>query len=459
MPTRHRTPSIFNISMVDVLCCALGCVILLWLLNLRDAKEKAATVGTTSNLLARSKQEADDLRAQLRDREEKLRQIEAERDQARQLADATRQDLTAARARLAALDKDAAALKQQVTTAQDRLTRLTQDQNALSRAKADALTRVEELQARLRDQDKQAAKARKQALDLAEQLEAAEGRARQMQELADQLPNLRKELQGYRAKLDAATDRVRALEADSDKRSKELADSDRRLEAWQREKQALTDEVNRARAAADNRFAGIALTGRRVVFLVDMSGSMEYVEPGKPAPDKWTGVRETLVKLMRSLPELEKFQVILFSDRVLFPMAPESQWVDFDGRTSVLQVMTTMAAIRPRGETNMYAGLEATFRFRASGLDTVYLLSDGLPSTGEGLPVGGARPLTDREKAETLSQHIRRVLKTRWNVPAAGQPRVRINTIGFFYESPDVGAFLWALARENDGSFVGMSKP
>ena len=29
----------------------------------------------------------------------------------------------------------------------------------------------------------------------------------------------------------------------------------------------------------------------------------------------------------------------------------------------------------------------------------------------------------------------------------------------FWAESPDVGAFLWALARENEGSFVGMSKP
>ena len=46
-----------------------------------------------------------------------------------------------------------------------------------------------------------------------------------------------------------------------------------------------------------------------------------------------------------------------------------------------------------------------------------------------------------------------------WNSRNRPQPRVRINTIGFFYESPDVGAFLWALARENDGSFVGMSKP
>src|SRR5207245_5355648 len=47
MRTRHRIPTIFNLSMVDVLCCALGCVILLWLLNLREAKEETLTAGKT----------------------------------------------------------------------------------------------------------------------------------------------------------------------------------------------------------------------------------------------------------------------------------------------------------------------------------------------------------------------------------------------------------------------------
>jgi hypothetical protein len=50
------------------------------------------------------------------------------------------------------------------------------------------------------------------------------------------------------------------------------------------------------------------------------------------------------------------------------------------------------------------------------------------------------------------------MLGTTWNPKTATQ-RVRINCLGFFYESPEVGAFLWALARENEGSFVGMSKP
>ena len=67
--------------------------------------------------------------------------------------------------------------------------------------------------------------------------------------------------------------------------------------------------------------------------------------------------------------------------------------------------------------------------------------------------------LKETDSSEILAKHIRGLLRRDWNRPLAGRPRVRINTIGFFYESPDVGAFLWALARENDGSFVGMSKP
>ncbi len=43
MRVRHRIPSIFSLAMVDVFCCALGCVILLWLINLREAKGTSRT--------------------------------------------------------------------------------------------------------------------------------------------------------------------------------------------------------------------------------------------------------------------------------------------------------------------------------------------------------------------------------------------------------------------------------
>ena len=82
-----------------------------------------------------------------------------------------------------------------------------------------------------------------------------------------------------------------------------------------------------------------------------------------------------------------------------------------------------------------------------------------MPIVGQGLTQEQESNLKETERSEILARHIRNLLRKDWNREIAGRPRVRINTIGFFYESPDVGAFLWALARENEGSFVGMSKP
>jgi uncharacterized protein with von Willebrand factor type A (vWA) domain len=217
--------------------------------------------------------------------------------------------------------------------------------------------------------------------------------------------------------------------------------------------------ANRRVAAAENRFAGIELTGKRVVFLVDMSGSMEQVDYDTPAPLKWQGVRETVAKIMASLPELEKFQIVLFAEKTSFVLGNDGRWIDYDPKSSVDRATKALAATKPAGGTNMYSAFEAAFRLRGAGLDTIYLLSDGLPNVGEPLTEQQAEKLKETEKAEILGKHIRKKLKELWNRPIDGAARVRINSIGFFYESPDVGAFLWALSRENDGSFVGMSKP
>ena len=230
------------------------------------------------------------------------------------------------------------------------------------------------------------------------------------------------------------------------------------MAALEDEKKGMIAEAERVRAAADNRFAGIQLTGRRVVFLVDMSGSMEYVDEKTLAPDKWTGVRETMAKIMRSLPGLEKYQVILFSDKVTYPLGGDGNWLDYGGQ-SAEQAVATLKKIQPKGGTNMYAAFEAAFRFRSQGLDTVYLLSDGLPNMGEGLTDAQSKSLKETEQAEILGKYVRRKLQNDWNRDVQGKGRVRVNAVGFFYESPDVGAFLWALTRENDGGFVGMSKP
>src|SRR5438105_2427061 len=40
MRIRHRIPTVFSLYMVDVLCCALGCVMLMWLTNLQTSEEQ-----------------------------------------------------------------------------------------------------------------------------------------------------------------------------------------------------------------------------------------------------------------------------------------------------------------------------------------------------------------------------------------------------------------------------------
>jgi hypothetical protein len=220
----------------------------------------------------------------------------------------------------------------------------------------------------------------------------------------------------------------------------------------------LERQLDTARAESERRFAGLALTGRRVVFLVDISGSMRKRDPSTDDPKKWPLVCEALGRLMRSLPELKQYQVIVFSDEVSYPLGRKGYWLDYDPKTSARTTVERLKRVAPRGDTNMSAAFAEAFRYRPLEMDTIYLLSDGLPNLGDGLPSRSAA-LKDTEKSLHLSRYVRQTLQTWWNRELSGRPRVRINAIGFYFDSPEVGAFLWALARENDGGFVGMSQP
>jgi predicted nucleic acid-binding Zn-ribbon protein len=492
---RHRIPSIFTLSMVDVLCCALGCVILLWLLNARQQQEgEEDHARETTSLLDRAR--ADRQRS-----EDLLRAARAERDHkgallASALAahDAARTRLSDLEVRIRDAENDRTTLRKQLVdqrriatdlggklkTSASRIRSLEADVRAgakslaSERARGDALSgKVARLETRLaglgKDLDKaraarirHEAAARKLGVEIARRDKEITALSRTLSDLRSARSALRatltareKELAAARAYKDrwaAAEDRAKGLD-------KELRAERDALLAARRDLAGLRVKEKGWKAQTENRFAGIALTGKRVVFLVDMSGSMELVDEETPAPQKWVEVRNTVARLMRSLPDLEKFQVITFAAKTSFPLGSEGRWIDHNTKTSPAKVLKALADIKPRGGTNLYVALEAAFKFRKEGLDTVYLLSDGLPNLGPGLNMPVDRALTEIQRGTKLGKHIRGILKTKWNFALPRRPKVRINTIGFFYESPDLGSFLWALAREHNGSFVGMSKP
>jgi predicted nucleic acid-binding Zn-ribbon protein len=511
MRTRHRIPSIFNLSMVDVLCCALGCVILLWLLNLREARQKAAQAGQSDERLVALRSDLDAARAQLADLTGKYTAAQSQLDEAQRQANAVRARLEAAEAEARAmtdalkkarterdtatarngrLEKDLAGLRMEKAAGDETLAQRAKEISALekslaalrsekssademlarrTREVADLEKKRTALERELRDRNADALAATRRADDLAARVKDAEARAGGFRDklaaeeaMAKTLEKeVSKRLRGQEDAEKSLTELRLAkggLERDLDRARKDLDAARRSVAVLEDEKKGLVTAAERERAAADNRFAGIQLTGRRVVFLVDMSGSMDYVDENTRAPEKWSGVRETLARIMRSLPDLEKYQVILFSDRVTFLIGDGASWLEHDSR-SVGRVTTALEKIRPKGGTNMYGAFEAAFRFRSQGLDTIYLLSDGLPNMGEGLSEEQARGLKETEQGEILGKYVRRKLRSDWNREIRSQGRVRVNAVGFFYESPDVGAFLWALTRENEGGFVGMSKP
>lgn len=460
MRVRHRIPSIFSLSMVDVLCCALGCVILLWLINLRDAKQheddtKEKLQEANSNLMAVQENvlqrdqriSALDLeKAALIEQKTALllasRELEAKRKDATGRIATLSDELKASNQRIVTLNSD---LKER----NDRITALAVAADLLPGLKTELKQAQERLtteQARMLQTNKELEKARSQQADLTRSLDARDKELGGLRLLKDQMST--------------GKDHITALEKQLAGKNRDLTQANESLLALQEEKKIWQTEANRARTAVDNRFAGIQLSGKRAIFLVDMSGSMELVDEKTPAPNKWSEVTNSIGRVMRSLPELQQVQVIVFSLKTtyLFP-GTEGKWLDYDPRTTPDRVVQALNQLKPKDGTNMYAAMETAFRYRESGLDTLYVFSDGLPNMGVGVSNEEAAKLTELQLGERLGKHIRKTLQTIWNNPLPTRPRVKINTIGFFYESPDVGAFLWALARENEGSFVGMSKP
>ncbi len=447
--------------MVDVLCCALGCVILLWLLNLREAKEKALEAGDSNLLLAATRGQRDQLqedqdryRRQLAEQEQQIASLDKNLQTVSENAKDLETRLKKTEEELRASSERGEETKKKLLQAKERLKALQPLADSVPDLTAEikifkqklvseeALTKI--LQADLE-------RGKQTLITVGKDMKGLQATRRKLEEdLADRDKALA-EAKSFREQLTRAEEKLRTLDHEMSARVKEI-------DKLQGEKKSIAAEADRVRVAAENRFEGIALTGKRVIFLVDMSGSMELVDEKTLAPGKWAGVRDTVLRIMKSLPDLEKYHVIVFSEKSAPLLGRDGVWLDYDPKTSQGRVAKALSDIKPSGGTNMYAALDATFRYRAAGLDTIYLLSDGLPNMGEGLTLAQERTLKDSEQGEILGKYIRKKLKTDWNRPANGQ-RVRINTVGFFYESPDVGAFLWALARENDGSFVGMSKP
>ncbi len=201
-------------------------------------------------------------------------------------------------------------------------------------------------------------------------------------------------------------------------------------------------------------YYGIETRSLRIVFLLDISGSMNEVigsqgEVTGGEEDFFNGMKIDIAKrvlkqAVRNLPEEAFFNVITFNHEVkaLSPTAMQAT------QSNKNKVYLEVNDIEPKGATFTYGALDKTFQMAGRGIkdkhydpgvDTVFVLSDGAPTTDS---VDKALPM---EPNKILSQ-VRD-----WNQ----LKRIQIHTIAI---DPRVGGgtlvrFMKALARENKGTY------
>lgn len=514
MRVRHKPPTLVSMWMLDVFCCALGCVTLLFLLNSRMATD-AVQANRTALLdlesadkrlsaalasldatrlrlnaeeqergkLAASVTELEGIRLKLGDESRALaEQLKIARDEqantARKLATA-RDDIKVAQAQLDATQlklnafekkvdvtaKELDASRKEAADAAELLKKKQKDLDTLAKKEATSATTIDGLQRLIRTKDEERLALEARMTATRKELTDLEARMRITQK------DLEAQLAAARAAASAAATELAAAKADAAKSGEELATARAQLKDLNKKvddanvtiidlqgnNAKLADKFNKVQKETESRFAGIAMTGKKVTFLVDMSGSMGKRDLSHLDDTKWPLVVETVCKVMRSIPTLEQFQVVTFSSTANWVFGA-GEWQTFGGESSVESVKAALLKVQPRDDTNMHAAMEKAFSQRASGLDTIYLFSDGLPTSGPTL-TAAQQSLSESERGVILGKQIRETLDRSWNRAEPGRPKVRINAVGFYFESVEVGAFLWALARDNDGSFVGMSKP
>lgn len=147
------------------------------------------------------------------------------------------------------------------------------------------------------------------------------------------------------------------------------------------DKIARNIEERRLRQISKSTFFGVRIASKRVIFIIDVSGSMQ-----EPTRGKYVGeageIRMEVAKreLLKCLDGLERdsfFNIVTFSGGVM-------PWQD---TISELTPETLAAAkqfvgrLGPAGGTNLYGALRAAFEDQE--VDTIFVLSDGEPSVGD----------------------------------------------------------------------------
>lgn len=204
---------------------------------------------------------------------------------------------------------------------------------------------------------------------------------------------------------------------------------------------------------------GVKLHGEFVVFLVRASGSMlddtidaaaarlgDSDEKKREAP-KWQRVIQSLEWMLASLDPETHFQILFFNEEVT-PIIPTrgEEWFSTKDRKTMTEIVTRLNKVVPKGGANLERAF-TNVRFLPRLPDSIVLLTDGLPTRSDSLPIEG---------------DVDEGYRIRFFEIATKQlpPRIPVSTILFPMLTGDPGApgLFWELANATRGALVSPAK-
>jgi len=165
-------------------------------------------------------------------------------------------------------------------------------------------------------------------------------------------------------------------------------------------------------------YHGVPVLSTRIVFVMDISGSMSEVTGAESRIDQ---SKKELTRVLGALGTNAQINLIFFDERV---EAWRKQLVPI--KANLREAQALVAKVAPRGSTNIFDALDVAFAHKEA--DTIYLLSDGDPTNGR---------IID---PDDILREIRKMNRLR---------QIVIHTISF-----GSSRFMKALADQNGGQYV-----
>jgi HEAT repeat protein len=140
-------------------------------------------------------------------------------------------------------------------------------------------------------------------------------------------------------------------------------------------------ELHRLKQVTRTSFFGIRVVSHRVIFIIDISGSMDRPTRGRFVGE--TGERrmdvakKELDQCLDSLDVESLFNIVTFADSASAWQDRVSEWTN----VSLAEAKEYVSRQEAFGGTNLFGALDIAFRDAI--VDTIYVLSDGNPTVGE----------------------------------------------------------------------------